>query len=232
MHLESEGPVQILHLDETENRFTPDWIDEFVGLLDQVEAMPHPISLVVVGAGKFWSNGLDLEWMTANPSETGRVVDAVHVMYSRVLASPIPSVAALQGHAFAAGAMLALAFDARVMREDRGFFCLPEVDIEIPFTRGMAALVQAKLAPPAAHQAMAFGRRFGGADALAAGIVDAVASESDLLARAVAYATEITGKDRITFTTIKSTMYAPVLSALAESAPALVLPAAAAPASA
>jgi len=120
--------------------------------------------------------------------------------------------------------MLALAFDARVMREDRGFFCLPEVDIAIPFTRGMAALIQAKIAPPTVHQAMAFGRRFGGADALAGGIVDAVASESDLVARAVAYAAELAGKDRATLGAIKKTMYAPVLAALAEPAPDIPLP--------
>jgi enoyl-CoA hydratase/carnithine racemase len=227
MRLESDGPdgkVQVLHLDETENRFNPGWLAEFSGLIDQVEAAPHPVALVVVGSGKFWSNGLDLEWMTANPSEIGTVVDGVQAMFARMLSLPIPTVAALSGHAFAAGGMLALAFDARVMREDRGFFCLPEVDIGIPFTRGMALLVQSKLRKPTAHQAMALGRRFGGADALAGGIVDVVASESDLVARAVAYAAELAGKDRATLGAIKATMYAPVLAALAEPAPKLTLP--------
>src|SRR4051812_5624968 len=116
MHLEAGGTeptsgVQILHLDDTENRFNPDWLAEFLGLLDQVEAMPHPTALVVVGSGKFWSNGLDLEWMMAHRGEATAMVDTVQRMYARVLASPIPTVAALSGHTFAAGAMLALAFD-------------------------------------------------------------------------------------------------------------------------
>ena len=78
---------------------------------------------------------------------------------------PFPTVAAIQGHAFAAGAMFALAHDFRVMRADRGYFCLPEVDIHIPFTRGMSALIQAKLVGQAAHEAMTTGRRYGGTDA-------------------------------------------------------------------
>ena len=48
------------------------------------------------------------------------------------------------------------------MRSDRGYFCFPEVDIRIPFTPGMAALIQAKLSPQAAVASMTTGRRFGG----------------------------------------------------------------------
>ena len=81
----------------------------------------------------------------------------------------MPTIAALQGHTFAAGALLALANDVRIMREDRGFFCLPEVDISIPFAPGMSALIQSKLSPDTAQEAMLTGRRYGGVDALEAG---------------------------------------------------------------
>ena len=43
------------------------------------------------------------------------------------------------------------------MREDRGYYCLPEVDIRIPFTPGMDALLKARLTPPTAHEAMTTG---------------------------------------------------------------------------
>ncbi len=225
MRLESADTVQILHLDETENRFSPDWVAEFTSLLDAVEALPHPVALVTIGSGRFWSNGLDVEWMRAHPGDTAALVDAVHALYARLLSSPVPTVAAIQGHAYAAGGLLALAHGSRIMREDRGFFCLPEVDIAIPFTGGMTALVQAKVAPPVLHRVMAHGRRYGGEDALAAGLVDAIASEVDLLPGAIAYAGELAGKDRSTLTAISRALYAPALAALAEPAPAIELPA-------
>jgi len=128
------------------------------------------------------------------------------------------TVAALNGHTFAGGAMLAVAHDTVVMRADRGFFCLPEVDIHIPFSPGMAALLQARLPAATAHEAMTTGRRYGGKQALAAGIVQETAAEDDVLALAVARAAALTGKRGDTIGAIKSTMYAHVLAALADTA--------------
>lgn len=205
--------VTVLHLGDDENRFSPGWLDSVDAALDEIES-GEPTALVTVASGKFYSNGLDLEWLAANGEKAQWYVERVHGLFARVLTLPVPTVAAINGHAFGAGAMLALAHDFRVMRTDRGFFCLPEVDIRIPFTPGMAALVQAKTTPRAATAAMTTGRRFGGPDALAAGIVDATAEEPALLTSAVGTVAPLVGKDPGTLGTIKSTMYAPAIDAL------------------
>jgi enoyl-CoA hydratase/carnithine racemase len=114
--------------------------------------------------------------------------------------------------------MLALACDQRVMRTDRGYFCLPEVDINIPFTIGMSKLIQAKLPPAAACEAMLTGRRFGAEEALSAGIVDAAVPEHEVLAVATERAQAQAGKLRATVATIKQRMYGEVADALAEEA--------------
>src|SRR3954466_15749736 len=175
--LDRNGEVFVLDLGSDENRFNPTSVAELNKLLDEVEAAEAPRALVLAATGKFWSNGLDLEWMAANAEQIPSHVDNVHALLSRVLTLPVPTVAAIQGHCFAAGAMLALAADFRVMRADRGFFCLPEVDIHIPFTPPMAALIQARLSKATAHEAMTTGRRYGGTHAAAAGIVEAAALE-------------------------------------------------------
>src|SRR5699024_12526131 len=77
--------------------------------------------------------------------------DSVHRLFARVLYLPVYTVAAVQGHAFAAGAMFTLAHDARVLRADRGFWCLPEADINIPFPPATIPPLQARLTPADAH---------------------------------------------------------------------------------
>jgi len=110
--------------------------------------------------------------------------------------------------------MLALAHDWRVMRVDRGFFCLPEVDIQIPFTPGMDALIRAKLTPTAALEAMTTGRRYGGAQALDAGLVTQTAPEAEVRRTAVALVEPLAGKAGPTLQTIKRQMFASVTVAL------------------
>src|SRR5688572_21827886 len=118
--------VFVLDLGETENRFHPEWLVSVGAALDEVVAAKGPRALVTSATGKFWSNGLDLEWLSGHAEEFPEYSASVHGLLSRMLVLPVPTVAALQGHTFAAGAMRALAHDFRVMRADRGFVCLPE----------------------------------------------------------------------------------------------------------
>ncbi|MBC7373609.1 MAG: enoyl-CoA hydratase/isomerase family protein [Frankiales bacterium] len=212
--LDRVGEVFVLDLGADENRFHPDWVASVSGLLDEVAATDGPRALVTAATGKFWSNGLDLDWLGAHPTDSASYVDSVHALLARVLSLPVPSVAACQGHVFAAGAMLALAHDSRVMRADRGFFCLPEVDISIPFTPGMAALIQGRLSPASAHEAMTTGRRYGGEQALIAGIVEQAVPEQDVRPAAIERARTLTGKAGATLGAIKEQMYAAQLALL------------------
>ncbi|WP_285185830.1 enoyl-CoA hydratase/isomerase family protein [Rhodococcus sp. MEB041] len=210
--LDLRDGIAVLTLGDDENRFSPDWLDTVGAQLDTVEADAR--GLVTVGTGKFYSNGLDLDWLMANGERADWYVGRVHALFARILTFPLPTVAAVNGHAFGAGAMFALAHDFRTMRADRGYYCFPEVDINIPFTPGMAALIQAKLSPQDAVVAMTTGHRYGGDDALAARLVDAIAPDDEVVGAAIERITSIAGKDRGTLGAIKTTMFAPVVAAL------------------
>jgi enoyl-CoA hydratase/carnithine racemase len=175
-------------------------------LLDEVEAAPQPRALVTSATGKTWSLGLDLDWL-GQADDVAGFIDSVHALLDRMLVLPLPTVAALQGHTFAAGAMFALAHDFRVMRADRGFFCLPEIDINLPFTDGMSALIQAKMTHRAAHESMTTGRRYGGVEAAAEGIIHAAVPEEEVLSAALERARELASKDGPTLGAIKQRMY-------------------------
>jgi len=213
--VERRGAVTVVRMDREENRFHPTMLDALDGVLDELEAGEDAAALVLTGTGKFFSNGLDLDHMSGNPSEAEPTLARVHALFGRVLGLEVPTVAAINGHAFAAGAMLALCFDQAVMREDRGYFCLPEVDLGLPLTPGMNALITARLSPPVAHEAMVIGRRYGGPDALAAGIVSEGAPEGEVVDRAVARAEALAGKARHAMSAIKRGLYGPALDVLA-----------------
>ncbi len=210
--LEYRDTIAILTLGDDENRFSPTQLDTLGAQLDEIT--DNAQALVTTGLGKFYSNGLDLDWLGANGDRLGWYVGRVQELLHRVLTFPLPTVAAVNGHAFGAGSMLAIAHDYRVMREDRGYFCFPEVDIHIPFTPGMAALIQAKTLPQTAVTAMTTGHRYNGPDALRAALVDDTATEAGLVDAAVARLQPILGKDPGTLGAIKTTMYASVSAAL------------------
>jgi enoyl-CoA hydratase/carnithine racemase len=213
--LDRDGDVRILDLGSDENRFSPDWLAAVGDALAEVATADGPRALVTKATGKFWSNGLDLDWLGAHGDQLASYVDSIHAVFAQMLVLPVPTVAAVQGHCFAGGAMLALAHDWRYMRADRGFLCLPEVDIHIPFTPGMSGLIQSKLTPATATDAMTTGRRYGGAEAAAAGIVTEAVDEEKVFARAVEHAAALTGKAGPTLGTIKERMYAGPVAALA-----------------
>ncbi|MFG3661544.1 enoyl-CoA hydratase-related protein [Streptomyces sp. NPDC047706] len=212
--LDREDAVFVLHLGDGENRFHPDWIASVNAALDEVEKAEGPRALVTAASGKFYSNGLDLEWLAAHGEEHLDYVNSVHALFARILSLPLITVAVLQGHTFAAGAMFSLAHDFRVMRADRGFWCLPEAEINIPFTPAMSSLIQSRLTPHTAQHAMVSARRFGGREAAAAGIVDQAVDEGDLRAAGLELALAHASKAGDSLATIKTRMYAPVLTLL------------------
>ncbi len=168
------GGVVVLRMDAGENRFNPTMLAGLESALDEAEAGEGPLAMVLTGEGKFFSNGLDLDWL-GDADGAGRrqcLASGSIRSFARLLEYPGPVVSAVNGHAFGAGAMLALACDWRAMRADRGFFCLPEVDIGLVFVPGMNSLITQKLSGHAARDSMLTAHRFDGPAAEAAGIVD------------------------------------------------------------
>jgi enoyl-CoA hydratase/carnithine racemase len=215
--LAREGAVFVLTWSDGENRFRDDSIAEWNAALDEVERAEGPKALVSTGAGKFYSNGLDLDWaMRERKDDFADYVNAVLAVLGRVLTLPCVSVAACNGHAFGAGAQLLVAHDYRLMRADRGFFCMPEIDMGVFLHPGMTALLAARLSAQTVHEVIATGRRYGGTDARAAGIVEEALPEAELLPRALALAGSLAAKANPVMKRLKSDLYPQVLAALRE----------------
>ncbi|MFM7536360.1 MAG: enoyl-CoA hydratase/isomerase family protein [Acidimicrobiales bacterium] len=188
------GDVYVLTMAAGENRWTTTFTRALAAALDEVlarvEAGAGPAALVTASADpKFFSNGLDVEWVRGRGEHPGgdRSVFAVEAMavFSRVMTFPIPTVAAIGGHAFGAGFMVALCHDVRVMRRDRGFLCANELEIGIAIPDPELALFRHKMSLPAFYETVQLARRWTAPDAAAAGFVQHVVEADEVLPAAI-----------------------------------------------
>jgi enoyl-CoA hydratase/carnithine racemase len=207
--LDRDGEIYVVTLNNGPNMIDPDWQTRMLEALDAVEADSEgSAGLVISGEGKFFCNGLNVEVVMGLKGEAmAKFGASMGQIMGRLLLAPIPTVAAINGHAFAAGAFLALACDYRIMREDRGWICISEVDVGVPIGVPMMDLLCAKVSPSTARDAVLSGKRYAADDAIAAGLADGKAPEADLLAEAKKLASSLAGKERRIFKTLKRTLY-------------------------
>lgn len=177
---QEKGTVVVLTMDDDQNRWNTRFTRELDAALDEVEATEGPATLVTASSNeKFFSNGLDLEWISSRGEHPGGdrkvFADEAMTLFSRMITFPMPTVAAVNGHCFGAGLMIALSHDVRVMREDRGFLCANELELGFAIPEPELALFSHKMSPEAFHQTTVLAKRWNGPDALAAGLVQETA---------------------------------------------------------
>src|SRR5213082_3290865 len=94
----------------------------------------------------------------------------------------MPTIALINGHAFAGGLMLAMHHDYRIFNPSRGFLCLNELDFGVPLKPSMSSLFRQKLPYPSAYRSLVLeAKRFGGKDALEAGLVDGLGGMEEVM---------------------------------------------------
>ncbi|KAL2109067.1 hypothetical protein VUR80DRAFT_3013 [Thermomyces stellatus] len=167
-----------------DNRLTTSFCTALVTALSRVQHTQPPGVLIATSSlPKFFSNGLDLAHTSS--SAPAFWTSALYPLFRKLLSYPMPTVALLNGHAFAAGLMLAMFCDYRVMNPSRGFLCLNEVDFGALLKPPMSSIFREKL-PPATYRSLVLeGRRFAAREAVEAGIVDAAGGLEEAIALAV-----------------------------------------------
>ena len=207
MELKKEGAVYILSLTNgaKANTFNEDVITEYNATLDELEASSGNAALLITSTDpKFWSNGIDLEWVITKPANYfPQLAFLLDKLFLRFALLNMPTVGCLTGHTYAGAAILAATFDFRLMRADRGFFCYPEVDIKIPFSPIMQQIIKLLPDQQAVTELVFTGKRIGGEEALKMKVVSAIYPQDTLYPKALELAKFLSQKDRKTYTTIK-----------------------------
>ncbi len=212
--LDREGDVFVLTMVDGENRWNTSFTRAMNAALDTIDSTDGPAALVTASADpKFFSNGLDLEWISSQGEHRGgdRAAFGTEFMafMARVITLGVPTVAAIGGHAFGAGLMLSMCHDVRVMREDRGYLCANELDLGMAIPHAELALFRHKLSMPVFFETVQLARRWTGPAALDAGVVQHTAPAEDVLGVAKSKAAELArlGSDRALFTWSKEAIF-------------------------
>src|SRR5512147_1108840 len=161
-------------------------------------------ALVLTGTGRAFSAGLNLKVVPLyGPAEQRAMIETANRVLARLYACPLPTVAAVNGHAVAAGLVLALACDQRVGPDAGALFGLTEARAGIPFPAAAMVIVRAELAPAAARTLTLVARNVDAARAAALGILDELVPAEAVLSRAIAIAEDLGTMPRGAYARIK-----------------------------
>jgi enoyl-CoA hydratase/carnithine racemase len=219
VYVEMRDGIAILTLnDGIRNRFNRSFLDSFNAVLDNLESGEKARALIITNEGKYFSEGMDVEWvMTMNEEEIELFfLDLFRFLY-RMFLYPLPVIAAIKGHAVASGLAFALCSDYRIMRSDKAACIFPEIDLRIEPPPGCLRMVTHAIGSRTAETAFLQGNPYRGDDALEAGFVDETVPSDDVIERAVAVATGLTGKPLSTYAAIKRSLRAEPARGMLES---------------
>lgn len=201
---ELDEHIALVTMDSGENRFNFPFFKEFNEVLDKVEQETNTTVLVVRSSHpKIWSNGIDLEWLKAAVEKEGmdvldRFRSEMWRFMRRILALPMISIAAITGHAFAGGAFMSFAHDFRFMRSDRGWICLPEVDLKMPLGPVFTVLCRRALPDYKFEEMLYTGKRLTAEECVAHNIVTKAVHIDHLMDDTMAFAKSLNkGRDII-----------------------------------
>lgn len=227
---EKHGHVAVFTMANGDNSQNLSFATSMLAAYDRAEADRDVRAIVLTSSdAKTWCQGVDLGWLMAarkagKDDEIRAFMTGMNAVFARGLTFPAPVIAAITGHAFGNGAILACSCDFRFMRSDRGYFCFPEVDISIPFLPGMIAMCR-KAIPEQRFAELAFsGRRATAEDLLADHVIEAALPDApSTLQAAIDYAAAF-GKSRAIFGAHKQRFHASILQVMETEDPAYIAP--------
>ncbi len=219
---ETCGTVGLVRMDhESENRFSLDFIEELNHALSRAEKDGSIRGLVFTGAHeKYFSNGLDLTWLVKQERSAWEgFLLSWEALLHRLFVFPKPVVAAMNGHSFAGGLFFALTADWRVMREDRGWLCIPEIDLGLDLPPGNVALIAHVIGSRNAEHYSLTGKRIPPEEAFRIGMADELAPKNEVVTRALEKAKELANKNPDQYRRHKINLRAAAARALKEEDP-------------
>ncbi|MDD3893919.1 MAG: enoyl-CoA hydratase/isomerase family protein [Syntrophomonadaceae bacterium] len=221
-----DGTVAVLTMNNGENRQNPAWTEAMLTAYEEILADSEIKALVLTSSDpKHFCLGVDTDWMVKNMNDGEWLMLSKWVyknteLFTAMMMAPFPTIAAINGHAFGNGFMLAGACDFRFMRADRGFLCFPEIDLGIQLSPSMLEWMKRIMPYHLIQRLLLTGERVTAAELEKYNVImKACENGEETLKEAVAYAKTF-NKSRTTMAEMKRRMYKHVLDKIANEDPA------------
>jgi len=217
------GKTAVITLTNGENKQDLPFAQAMLDAIAQAEADKSIKALVITAVDeKNWSQGVNLQWLMGKMAKTGAggqddikaFMYAMNDVFAKLLTVPFPTIAAITGHAFGNGAILACACDFRFMRQDRGYFCFPEVDVSIPFLPSMIETVKTAVPYYRFNEMKLTGRRITADEALADHILQGACANPEATTEAAMEFAATFNKGRGIFGEHKRRLHRHILAAM------------------
>ena len=210
IEIETVGAVQVLTVSSGRvNALDVEVLQEFTGAVRELQNSGAG-AIVVTGAGKVFSAGVDLDRVLQGGSDyTDRLLQALSDAFDVLFSYPGPTVAAINGAAIAGGCVLACACDRRFITPDAKIGA-SEVRVGVPFP--VAALeVMRYTCGRHAEEVLLGGGVYRGDDAVSRGLAHRVVA-NDVREAALAEASDLGGIAAEAYAHTKSQLRAPTVA--------------------
>jgi enoyl-CoA hydratase len=201
------------------NAQNPAFFDDLHRAFDRLEREFADCAVILTGTGRVFSAGIDFEhnfplFARGSLAEVDAWFEAYRVTNLRLFTYPRPTVAAINGHAYAGGLITALDCDYRVAAEGPLQFALNEVPIGIPMPAVYVEIIKHALGSAVAHELTLFGRVYDLDAALGSGVVRKIVPADRLIAEAVDWAQSVHPDCHVAYAFAKRALQATTMTAI------------------
>ena len=201
--IDKYGHVALLRLTSgVTNAIGSTMVTDLSAALEQIRA--EYSGCVLAGGTKFFSIGLNLpELIGFDHERMSRFWDAFDQAVLDLYTLPIPTAAAISGHAVAGGTILALSADYRLIAPGRNFMGLNEINIGLPVPFLADLMLRQVVGDRVATGLCYKGEMVPPEEAMAGGLVDEISTEEKIEERSLELISHLAEKTRAAFTLIK-----------------------------
>lgn len=212
---ELAGPIATITMDDGKvNVLSPAMQGEINAAFDQAES--DGATVILTGRPGKFSAGFDLNTLNAGGRDAIRMLRGGFELSSRLLTFPQPVVIASSGHAMAMGFFLLLSGDYTIGLDGPFKLVANEVAIGLPMPRPAIAVMRNRLTPAAFTRTAVLAQSFSPQEAIAAGVLDRVVTDDELLPAAAEIASGLAALDMTAHAITKRLARTPTLAAIAE----------------